>query len=566
MKFTELPLSKGVLAGVEKAGFSDCTEVQGRVLPVTLTGKDVMVQSKTGSGKTAVYVLTILEKYEQAKAQGKTLPIALVVAPTRELAMQIEEDAQLLASNLPDFKVGCFYGGVGYGKQTEELSSGLSLYVGTPGRLLDFSQSHKIDFRVFDTFVLDEADRMFDMGFYPDIQKMFSLMRGQKERQTMLFSATLSTNVRNLAWQYMNDPEEIEVSPEEITVKAITQELFHVSSAEKFGLMLQLLAKIKPESCLVFTNTKAAAVEVSKRLAANGYKSAYLMGDMAQSDRIKTLEEMKEGKIAYLVATDVAARGLQIDDLQLVVNYDIPEDFEAYVHRIGRTARAGKSGKSITFADEEYVYGLEAIENYIQMKIPVLWADEQDLPVVEDKSAGMRFARRRSAFPQSRSGSRFGGPRRDGDRKREGDRRREGGRRSDSGANKTRRAPRRPSSDFPRRKDERIAGKDTVELRDAKPMHSKEEYKKLASLSLEERMALYRKEYSGKDTNASGVKKIASTAQKKPQQKRSNVQKNAVKPQMPRMSSAPTSAQASVKPEQKKRGFLAKVRSLFGGK
>ena len=309
MKFTELPLSEDVLAGIAKAGYTECTPVQEKVLPISLSGHDVMVQSKTGSGKTAVYLLTILGKYSRNKNGA-----ALIVAPTRELAVQIEEDAKILASGFPEYRIGCFYGGVGYKAQNEELSSGLNLYVGTPGRLLDFAKSNKIDFRLFDTVVLDEADRMFDMGFYPDVQSMFSQMVKPSERQTMLFSATLSTKVRNLAWQYMSQPEEIAVQPEEITVKKITQELFHVTKDEKFALLLSILKKINPSSCLIFTNTKDKTVEVAKRLAMNGYKAEYLMGDMPQSQRLKTLDKMKEGKLPYLVATDVAARGLHRKD------------------------------------------------------------------------------------------------------------------------------------------------------------------------------------------------------------------------------------------------------------
>lgn len=454
MKFTELPLSKEVLAGVEKAGFADCTMVQEKVLPVSLQGKDVMVQSKTGSGKTAVFLLTIFEKYIKNGSNGT----ALIVAPTRELAVQIEEDAKLLSSGIPLYKVGVFYGGVGYKEQENEIEEGLNLYVGTPGRLLDFARSHKIDFRTFDTVVLDEADRMFDMGFYPDIQKMFGSMRGAKERQTMLLSATLSTKVRNLAWQYMNSPEEIEVQPEEITVKNITQELFHVTKSEKFPTLLSILKKIKPESCLIFTNTKDKAVEVSERLNMNGYKAEYLMGDMPQAKRLKTIDRMKEGKLPILVATDVAARGLQIDDLELVVNYDIPEDFENYVHRIGRTARAGKSGKAITLACEEYIYGLEAIEDYIQMKIPVLWADEVGLEAVEDKSASYR-KRRSSKKPIA-----------------------------------ARRGKEKPAK-ATRKKDKKKRSKD-----DVRPLGDKKEeqhFERLSSMSLEDRMAYYKKHYGG---------------------------------------------------------------------
>lgn len=491
MKFTELPLSENILAGIEKAGFVETTEVQSNVLPVSLNGKDVMVQSKTGSGKTAIYLLTILKRFEENPNS-----CALIVAPTRELAIQIEEDAELLSSYIKGYKIGCFYGGVGYGKQTEELSHGINLYVGTPGRLLDFAKSNKIDFRVFDTVVLDEADRMFDMGFYPDIQDMFRRMNGVKERQTMIFSATLSTSVRNLAWQYMNEPKEIEVHPEEVTVKLITQELFHVTKTEKFQLLLRLLKKINPSSCLIFTNTKDKTVEVSKRLNLNGYKTAYLMGDMAQKERIDTLNKMKEGKPSFLVATDVAARGLQIDDLELVVNYDIPEDYEAYVHRIGRTARAGKSGKAITLACEEYIYGLEAIENYIGFKIPVLWDDECDLPEVEDKSEGFKLNTRKKITNNKKST----------DVKKHT---------TSGNSNKTK-----------------------------KPVTKKRttDYNKLSNMSLEERMAYYKKAY-----NTAPVKDDAK-------------KKEEVKKQLPNISSVPVNNKST---QVKKQTFLAKIINIF---
>ncbi len=526
MKFTELGLSDITLEGIRNVGFTDCTAVQEMVLPVSLTGRDVMVQSKTGSGKTAIFLLTIIEKYVKALNAGLPAPVALIIAPTRELAVQIENDAIDLAKNIPLFRVGCFYGGVGYATQNKEIESGLALYVGTPGRLIDFASSNKIDFRMFSTVVLDEADRMFDMGFYPDIQRMFSMMVKPKERQTMLLSATLSTKVRNLAWEYMNNPEEIESQPEEITVKNITQELFHVSKEEKFPLLLQLVSKINPGSCLVFTNTKDKAVEVSKRLSANGYSSAYLMGDMAQSDRLKTLDKMKDGKIKFLVATDVAARGLQIDDLELVVNYDIPEDFESYVHRIGRTARAGKSGKAITLACEEYIYGLEAIENYIQMKIPVLWADECELPEVEDKSKDMVF-RHPSRRPVDKKGVRSS------------DRRSRGA------------SERKPAGKKPVRK---AMDDNKVEKL---PKSDEKELKKLSAMSLEDRMKYYKKTYGGQsETKKSSAASKKSSAQKGKEQRSAKPSVNAG----PKMSSVPT--QKSVQPK-KKESLWSKVKSLF---
>jgi len=537
MKFTELGLSEAMLASIKGVGFEDCTNVQEMALPIALTGKDVMVQSKTGSGKTAVYLITIIEKYLKERGESGDGPVSLVVAPTRELAVQIEQDAMDLCKNIPGYKIGCFYGGVGYGRQNEEIASGLNLYVGTPGRLIDFAVSHKIDFRQFSTVVLDEADRMFDMGFYPDVQKMFKMMRPAAERQTMLLSATLSTKVRNLAWEYMNSPEEIESQPEEITVKSITQELFHVSKDEKFGLLLQLLKKIDPTSCLIFANTKGRTVEVAKRLRKNGYQAEYLMGDMPQGERLKTLDRMKEGHLRILVATDVAARGLQIDDLPLVVNYDIPEDFESYVHRIGRTARAGKSGKAITLACEEYIYGLEAIENFIQMKIPVLWADECDLPEVEDLSKDMVF-REAPADRRPNHGERR--PRRD-------DRRGDGRGRFDK------------KDSFKKEKRDR-KGKDFSKPYPKERKKSEEEYSKLAAMSVDERMNYYRKEFS------SERKGEGKDARKKPYGGKQGAKKTSKQDFVPRKPEAKAEAKTPAPTPEKKKGLFAKIVSFFTGK
>lgn len=516
MKFSELNLKEEVLNGIKSVGFEDCTLVQEKVLPVTLAGNDVMVQSKTGSGKTAVFLITILQRYMETEGRSR----ALVVTPTRELAVQIEEDAKALSSGIKDYKVGAFFGGVGYGEQNREIAEGVDLFVGTPGRLLDYAKNRRIDFRQFDTIVLDEADRMFDMGFYPDIQKMFSLMRDKERRLTLLFSATLSSHVRNLAWGYMNNSREILIEPEEITVKEITQELFHVTKDEKFGLLLSILKKINPQSCLIFTNTKDRAVEVSKRLNLNGYKSEYLMGDMPQSKRLETIERMKEGKLSYLIATDVAARGLQIDDLELVVNYDIPEDYENYVHRIGRTARAGKTGKAITLASEDYIYGLEAIEDYIGMKIPVKWADEEDLEEVEDKSKGYRAPKKeRSTKPQSR----------------------------------------RPSSstrDLRNRKQTFRDKRVNAERDDALSYKSKTDFNKLKSMSLEERMRYYQNAFADGKSVSKEKKTQPEQNRKQPQ----SVKKVETHPQ-PQVEKV----EKKVVPEKKK-GFFATIVAFFRGK
>ncbi len=380
MKFSEYNFHEKVLKGIETAQFEEPMPVQEQVFAHSLQGRDVLVQSQTGSGKTAAFLITYLDRFVREEKPFK----ALIIVPTRELADQIEDDARLLASGIPDIRIATFFGGMGYQKQDKAVTLGVDLFIGTPGRLIDFQSSKKIDFTSLDMVIIDEADRLFDMGFYPDIKKMLSRMRPAAERQTMLFSATLSTRVRHLAWEYMSNPATVEIEAERVTVEDIKQGIYHVPKDEKFKLLLHVINQRNPENALIFTNTRHRAVEVAKRLQINGYQSQFLMGDLPQRKRLKIINSMKEGKLRFLVATDVAARGLHINDLSLVVNYDIPEDYENYVHRIGRTARAGKSGAAVSFACEQFVYGLEAIENFIKMKIPVEWQDS--LEDVDDKS------------------------------------------------------------------------------------------------------------------------------------------------------------------------------------
>ncbi|MBP7603677.1 MAG: DEAD/DEAH box helicase [Spirochaetes bacterium] len=384
MKFAEFNLHPHVLRGIDEAAFTDCTPVQEKTLDKTLKGIDVYVQSQTGTGKTAAFLITIFhlfltsDRYRNKKA--------LIIVPTRELAVQVEKEAKLLGKHCR-FKVGSFFGGIGYDKQEKLLQDNLNVYVGTPGRLIDFYKSGKLDLKAFDILVIDEADRMFDMGFIPDIRYMAKKMPPPTERLTMLYSATLSQRVKQLAWEYMNDPAEIEIQPEHVTVDTISQKLYHVARDEKFSLLLGLMRREEPKSVLIFTNTKKMAEIVSRRLAVNGYPNEYISGDLPQKKRLKIIENIKSGRTTLLVATDVAARGLHIEDLDMVVNYDLPDDCENYVHRIGRTARAGKSGKAISLACETFVFNLEAIEKFIGMKIPTEWEFE-DLLVRDIKDAG----------------------------------------------------------------------------------------------------------------------------------------------------------------------------------
>src|SRR3990172_2747197 len=272
MKFTELNLHPCVMRGIEDAGFTECTPVQEATLQKTLAGTDAHVQSQTGTGKTAAFLITIFNRFLTGSYRHKK---ALILTPTRELAVQVEKDAELLGKHC-GLKNGCFYGGVGYATQDSQLSDDPNLYIGTPGRLIDYQKSGKIDFMKFEIVVIDEADRMFDMGFIPDIRYMLRRMPPPSRRLTMLFSATLSQRVKHLAWEYMNEPVEIEINPEHLTVDLITQEVYHVGKDEKFNLLLGILRAEKPKSALIFTNMKRTAERVSRRLSAHGVRNDYI--------------------------------------------------------------------------------------------------------------------------------------------------------------------------------------------------------------------------------------------------------------------------------------------------
>ena len=382
MNFTEFNLNEMLLEGLNAAGYTECTEVQEQVLKSSQDGSDLYVQSQTGTGKTAAYLVAIIQEMLSKESSKK----ALVMVPTRELAVQVEEEAKVLitASKLKTFS---FYGGVGYEKQISALKKGVDIIVGTPGRLIDLQEGGNLNLGEVGFVVVDEADRMFDMGFYPDLRKILKFVPKAEERQTMLFSATLNSYVKNLAWEYTLNPKEIEIECENITVSEITQELFHVSSDEKIMLLNGILKRENPKSVIIFCNTKRTCEVVAKRLQLNDLKSDFIIGDLPQSVRLKKLNSFKDGTLSILVATDVAARGIDVSDLEMVINYDLPNEAENYVHRIGRTARAGKSGKAYTFCSEQDVYNLPAIERYIEMQIPSHVAYPEEL--VEDKSKGI---------------------------------------------------------------------------------------------------------------------------------------------------------------------------------
>lgn len=381
MNYSELNLNESLFKGIDEAGYVECTPVQKQVLEVSLDGSDLYVQSQTGTGKTAAFLVTIMQQLlSGGKSEGKK---ALVMVPTRELAVQVEEEAKKLGK-FSGLETAAFYGGVGYENQIDELKKGVDIIVGTPGRIIDLHESKKMDLNSVAYLAIDEADRMFDMGFYPDLRKIVKFLPGSDVRQTMLFSATLNSYVKNLAWEYTKDAKEIVIEADNITVDEIDQELIHVASDDKIPLLLGILQKENPESLIIFCNTKKMCEILSKRLKLNGVKNEFIIGDLPQSRRLKIMDNFKDGKIKCLIATDVAARGIDVNDLAMVVNFDLPNEAENYVHRIGRTARAGKSGKAYSFCSEQDVYSLMPIERYIEKQIPSRLAVQEEF--VEDKS------------------------------------------------------------------------------------------------------------------------------------------------------------------------------------
>ncbi len=392
MEFSELSLHPDLRRGLEEAGYVTCMPVQEKVFEHAFSGEDIYAQSQTGTGKTAAFLISIFQRIMTVpEVRDRKV---LILAPTRELAVQIEGEAKKLGKHLP-ITTGAFYGGVAYGPQIDMLRADVQVIIGTPGRIIDLVQQGKMLLRDVGFLVIDEADRMFDMGFIDDLRKLIRYLPPAERRQTFLFSATLGLRVKDLAWEYMRSPREIAIEPEHVTVDLITQELYHVGSHEKMRLLLGILAREQPKSCIIFCNQKFMVEELARRLRVNGHECEYIMGDLPQAQRLHIIERLKAGELSLLVATDVAARGLDVEALDLVVNYDVPDEVESYVHRIGRTARAGKAGKAVTLACEKFVFGLPAIERYLGQKIPVMPFSTELL--LEDKSEDMHFGRAHGA-------------------------------------------------------------------------------------------------------------------------------------------------------------------------
>ena len=366
--------------GLPEAGFVFATPIQAATLPLTLEGRDVAGQAQTGTGKTAAFLITIfsrlLRKPRRRPAHG---PRALVIAPTRELVVQIRQDAELLGRHTGLSTLAVF-GGIDYRLQRDAVKTIPDLLIGTPGRLIDYEGQKATTFRDVEILVIDEADRMFDMGFIRDLRKILRRCPPFDQRQTLLFSATLSPRVMELAYEHTNNAEKIEIEPERVGAHGITEVLYHVSSGEKFRLLLGLLAREGGKRILIFVNRRDTALDLVRGLTANGYPTRALAGNVPQERRLKILKDFKEGKLAVLVATDVASRGLHIEGVTHVVNYDLPQDAEDYVHRIGRTGRAGAEGTAVSLACDDYVFSLDAIEKRIGRPISVEWPTEELFP------------------------------------------------------------------------------------------------------------------------------------------------------------------------------------------
>jgi len=378
MKFAELDLPQSVLKGVEAVGFTELTPVQEESIPLALAGKDVAGQAQTGTGKTAAFLIALFTRLLRSESETSNNPRALIIAPTRELVVQIWEDAKGLGAFCP-FKLQPIFGGVDYDKQRQALQDGVDIIIATPGRLIDYAKQGVFNFHRIEALVIDEADRMFDMGFIKDLRYIMRKLPPPEERQTMLYSATLSHRVMELAYEFMNLAEKVSVAPEQVTAEKVEQVLYHVGRREKFALLLGLMKKMEqPCRMLLFVNTKREGEHLAERLKINGYRAEVISGDIPQKKRMRILDDFKSNRLHYLVGTDVASRGIHVDDVTHVINYDLPQDGEDYVHRIGRTARAGASGLAISFADEDLVFYLGDIEAYIGFSIPAVFPENED--------------------------------------------------------------------------------------------------------------------------------------------------------------------------------------------
>ena len=384
LRFDTLELQESLHAGIRDAGFEFCTPIQADTLPLALQQHDVAGQAQPGTGKTAAFLIAALQRIltqpaDSGAAEGQKQPRVFILAPTRELAIQIASDAETLAKHT-GCKIGLAFGGTGYEQQRRTIQDGIDLLIGTPGRIIDYYKQGVFKLDQVQVAVLDEADRMFDLGFIKDIRYLLRKLPAPDKRLNMLFSATLSQRVLELAYEHMNEPELIRVEPDKITADRVRQAIFYPSNPEKMPLLVGLIREMGASKIMVFVNTKREAERVEDFLGANGIDAKAISGDVPQTKRMSMLRRFQDGELAVLIGTDVASRGLHIPDVHCVINYDLPQDKEDYVHRIGRTARAGASGDAISFGCETYAISLPDIEDFIGHKIPVANLDPALLP------------------------------------------------------------------------------------------------------------------------------------------------------------------------------------------
>jgi len=381
-RFSNLEISQVILNGLHDCGFEYCSPIQYSSLPLALRGKDIAGQAQTGTGKTASFLIAVFQRLLNDESEKIKNPRAIILAPTRELAIQIHKDALKIGKYL-DFKIALIYGGTDYKAQLARVKSNIDIIIGTPGRIIDFYRQRAFTLDNVQAVALDEADRMFDLGFIRDIRFLLRRMTAPEKRLNLLFSATLSYKVTELAYEHMNNPELIRIEPEIVTADAIKQVAYCPANEQKLQLLCGILNQTSPVRCIIFVNTKKCAEQIDRTLRANNIRSAVLSGDVPQEKRQRLLTRFQENQLAFLIATDVAARGLHISDVSHVINYDLPQDVEDYVHRIGRTARFGASGEAISLICEQYAYSMPDIEEYIGKKIPTLPITRELLPEIK---------------------------------------------------------------------------------------------------------------------------------------------------------------------------------------
>ena len=403
LRFDSLPLHEQVQKGIRDAGFEFCTPIQAAALPIALEPRDVAGQAQTGTGKTAAFLIAAYQRLinHPVEFDGPHQPRVFALAPTRELAVQIAKDAELLGKHT-GFKIGLAFGGTDYEKQRKILEDGVDLLIGTPGRIIDYFKQGVFKLDHVQVAILDEADRMFDLGFIKDIRYLLRRLPKPDKRLNLLFSATLSHRVMELAYEHMNEPELVLIEPDKVTADRVRQAIFFPSNKDKLPLLIGLVREMGAARIMIFVNMKREAERVQDSLEANGIHAKAISGDVPQKKRLRMLMDFQSGDLPVLIGTDVASRGLHIPDVEYVINYDLPQDAEDYVHRIGRTARAGAAGNAISFGCETYAISLPDIEDYIGHKIPVANYSAEDLPeIVRPKP---RPRRPRGSGPRRRPG------------------------------------------------------------------------------------------------------------------------------------------------------------------